>query len=275
MTDHSTLYSAPLSDGTGGPPRELQICRLQLQSGRRLNTAQRVTTKPHKREHYQKICIRSLNAFQYGREPTAVVTETNTETTADQRDAVTSDCRRLRQCFYVLFVAAQIYCLATCPWSASLVPASGGNCLLNLPTSPIWSPPETPTYADFVKSLPSLGGTPEPPHPPRVYPNIGSLFFHFVLWLWLLCVVVAIIYSTLFQRYRDWFLDIVWWTAISMTTSAMLCIILWIALGGWGPPALILFAFAGLIAGPCIAFLRQNQSGRAAEILAEKRNRPG
>jgi len=122
--------------------------------------------------------------------------------------------------------------------------------------------------------MPFLRGKPAPSYPAIVNLELASMFVHFALWLWPICSFVAIIYSTLSRRSPDLLLDVVWWTATCMTASAILCISLWIAFGGWGPPAPAFFALLGITIGPCIAFLRQGWSGRAAELLAEKRQVP-
>ncbi|APZ91231.1 hypothetical protein Fuma_00817 [Fuerstiella marisgermanici] len=197
-----------------------------------------------------------------------------TDSTTRKRDLAKEDCRTLKQCFCVGALMVLIYSLVNCRWTATLVTVNSGTCSLHLSRAPIWDPPAAPAYADFANSFPFLQDKPAPPHPATVHLEIASSFVHFALWLWPICCVVAIIYSTLSGHSPDLLLDVVWWTAICMTASAALCVLLWIAFGGWGPPDPAFFALLGIIIGPCIAFLRQGWSGRAAELLAEKRQVP-
>jgi len=199
----------------------------------------------------------------------------NADLTQDDIKSAANDCRTLKQCCGVLTLAALIYSLATVTWTASIVPASGGTCFLRLPAAPLWRPPETPDFADFVKSLPSLQGQPPPKEAPTLWPNLGASFLKFALWLWAVCVLAGIIYTPLAQRSRDITLDVIWWTAVSMTIAAALCLLPWLILGGWGPAGAPLFALLGLVAGPIIAISRQGWSGHAARILAEKRQHTG
>lgn len=202
-----------------------------------------------------------------------MVTDSENDDCRKDIDAAERDCATLRWCFCVLTFAALIYSLYACRWTASLVHPTGGTCIVRLKAGPIWSPPETPSYADFVEKLPSLEGTPAPPWPAKVYPDLAAAFLCFALFLWPISIFTSIVYATLRRRCHDFVLHVVWWTAVCMTVCAMFSIFPWLLSGGWGPVAPVLFAFIGMVIGPLIAIIRQGWSGRAAELLAEKRSR--
>lgn len=186
-------------------------------------------------------------------------------------ESARADCDTLKCCFGVAVVGLLIYTLSTCWWAAALKSENGGTTLLSLPRGPIWNPPPVPTYQDFLKSFPSLEGISAPPWQPTVYIELPRTAFQMVFWLWPINVLTAIVYSSLWRRSRDLLLDAVWWAAVVTTCCVGFSLTLWLAFGGWGPPLVGLFAMAGVIVGPVIACLRQPWSGRAAELLAEKR----
>ena len=156
---------------------------------------------------------------------------------------------------YVILTAvviAALIAVANSHYEARLWTGSG-TYIIALDRAPIWSPPPLPDYAAFTSTFDNL---------PSFQPT-GFTITRVHRWSWTLlgvalnfvpiALVTALVYFPLRERLRDPVLHLVGWIGIGLAGSAVLCILLWLISGGWGPPAPLFFAGLGIAACTVIA----------------------
>ncbi|MEM7147162.1 MAG: hypothetical protein AAF591_18745 [Verrucomicrobiota bacterium] len=117
--------------------------------------------------------------------------------------------------------------------------------LMDLSSRPLWDRPSAPTFADFTQhfsssSLPDTGEI-------TVY-HKWDWWLIDVFMIWLIgSLVIAPISFLAFRRDRA--LGVFARVGAGLIASALACFLLWLAVGGWGPPAPLLFGIIGLVAG--------------------------
>lgn len=159
-------------------------------------------------------------------------------------------------------------------WEAQLRTSDAGTFISQLPNAPIWQPPPVPEYGHFTKLFDSL---------PNVQPDTAAIFVLFrwdwvaielFLWLWLVTSAVGVLYVMTRGAYVDILLHFVLNIAIGLTVGACACVGLWLAFGGWGPPAPLFFATCGLILGIAIGLSRlpKSPSPSTSPTIATEQN---
>lgn len=120
-----------------------------------------------------------------------------------------------------------------------------GSYLMDLDSIPIWDKPSPPSIDDFIEHfsgsfLPSAGEI-------TVY-HKWDWWLVDVFMVWLIgSLVIAPISFVAFRR--DRFLGVFARVGAGLIASALVCVLLWLVFGGWGPPAPLFFAVIGLVAG--------------------------
>jgi len=162
------------------------------------------------------------------------------------------------------------------PWQGRLHHGST-TWLIDLGRAPIWRPPARPIYAEFERKFGRFD-LDENPFPPA--DAAGLAVSRAVKWsfvsveffssLWLLTVASSVLYASVHRRGADLVRSLVTWTAVGLSLAGALCLGLWAAYGGWGPPTPHLFGVFGLAAGLVAggrAFVRgkMRRSARGAE----------
>jgi hypothetical protein len=111
--------------------------------------------------------------------------------------------------------------------------------IVDLDRAPVWAPPPDPPYAKFQKVFKEsddfpAGGTPGLTiH--RVL-KLDSLAVDLLLYLWPVTFFSGLLYLALRGERRDLILHCGLSAGIGLTAGAVVCIGLWLLLGGWGPP---------------------------------------
>lgn len=129
--------------------------------------------------------------------------------------------------------------------------------IIDLPRSPIWSPPPLPDYADFPADSDD-GGLPAESSTPLVIERRLRFTFMYIdtlLWLWPVTLLAGVGYRVLRDNQRDRVLHLALCIGIGLSSAAACSIVLWMMLGGWGPPAPVFLGTVGLVAGAIAAFL--------------------
>ncbi len=152
---------------------------------------------------------------------------------------------------YLLFAALLFltwWTLRTAIWQGHYT-AGGGTYIVTLPENAIWNPPAVPAYSEFTSTFDSL---------PTTQPK-GSMIYRVLKWDWMLlefmlyCLgafcLIAPVYLLTRRSRPDVVLHIVSCIGIGLLLAALLCFIIWLAIGGWGPPAPLFFAMIGLGGG--------------------------
>ncbi|MDA0835755.1 MAG: hypothetical protein O2955_02850 [Planctomycetota bacterium] len=116
---------------------------------------------------------------------------------------------------------------------------------MDLNSQPLWDQPSAPTIADFTqhfssRSLPDTGEI-------TVYHKWSSWLLNvFMIWLFG-SLVIAPVSFLIFRNDRA--LGAFARVGAGLIASAITCFLLWLAVGGWGPPTPLFFAVIGLVAG--------------------------
>lgn len=127
--------------------------------------------------------------------------------------------------------------------------AGRGTLILRLAEQPLWSPPPTPTYATFVDTYDHLSAVPSPEG--RIY-RVLKWDWMLLEWLMYACAILVLtapFYWFMRRQRPDPVLHIASSIGLGMFASAVLCIGLWLLVGGWGPPAPLFFGLSGLLVG--------------------------
>lgn len=75
------------------------------------------------------------------------------------------------------------------------------------------------------------------------------MILDFLVCVWAITAAFGIVYLLARPKRPDVFLHGVACIAAGLTGSAALCVLLWIILGGWGPPSPLFFGVVGHVAG--------------------------
>ncbi|MEM7790385.1 MAG: hypothetical protein AAF546_03195 [Verrucomicrobiota bacterium] len=131
--------------------------------------------------------------------------------------------------------------------------------LMDLSSRPLWDRPSAPSFADFAQhfsssSLPDSGEI-------TVY-HKWDWWLLDVFMIWLIgSLVIAPISFLAFRRDRA--LGVFARVGAGLIASAIACFVLWLAVGGWGPPAPLFFAIIGLVTGGIWAAIYAKKSPTA------------
>ena len=119
--------------------------------------------------------------------------------------------------------------------------------LMDLDVNPIWSAPDSPARREFVSHF-SNGSEPFPEEGRiKVYHKWSSWILNLIT-MWLVGALVISPISMLFFRTDRW-LGVLGRVSTSLIIASAVCILLWLVVGGWGPPFPLGFGIVGLIGG--------------------------
>lgn len=145
------------------------------------------------------------------------------------------------------------------PWEGHLRVGSH-TWILRLPPAPLWASPTVPPYRQFRETFEELPPSNTPGQEIRPVLKWDWMVLELLLYLWVTCGAFGLCYVLVRGRQRDPILHGGLGVGIGLTAGAAGCFLLWLALGGWGPPLPILFGMGGLSAGAlgAIASFRGN-----------------
>jgi hypothetical protein len=154
-----------------------------------------------------------------------------------------------------IFLAACLGCVAIVAvngrWEARLTYRNVTS-IIDQGRSPIWAPPELPSYErfreDFGKS-PDFPAVDAPPVPIERKLKLDWMAADLLLYLWFVTVPFGLLYFAVRGRTRDPILGAGLSAGIGLTGGAAACIGTYMLLGGWGPPTPALFGGLGLAIG--------------------------
>lgn len=151
---------------------------------------------------------------------------------------------------FLCFVAiAVLRSLNDADWEGRL---KDGECtfILELPDSPIWSPPAKPCYEDFESSFGELHEFPSRKHPELTIervPRIDRVILQILALLLPVCLIGGLMHLAVSGRNANLVMDVALGAGLGLLLSAVICLGLWMLFGGWGPPLPLLFGTGGLI----------------------------
>ena len=124
--------------------------------------------------------------------------------------------------------------------------------LIDLERAPAWAPPPVPAYEQFKRTFHDL--------PPAETPGLeitrvmrwGWMFEEFILLVFGVTTVFGLIYLNEPVRSRDVVLHYGLSVAAGLGGAGLICLALWLIVGGWGPPLPIFFGLLGIIVGVLI-----------------------
>src|SRR5258706_7466166 len=108
--------------------------------------------------------------------------------------------RMLRTFFLVATVIVALIALSRAHWEGTL--SDGGTWIVDLPRSPVWSPPPVPAYETFRSTFDMLPVSATSAPIRRVF-RADWTFLDFTLYLWAVAAVFGIIYLCIHRRPRD------------------------------------------------------------------------
>src|ERR1700722_3563157 len=130
----------------------------------------------------------------------------------------------------------------------------GEQYLIVVPDKPLWSTPSPLSYADFSKQF-STDDTIKPGGRTSVRINWDWLLEGlFLNWL-VIFVCYSLVYALGFRKSQSIAAAFFFRTGLGLVGSAVVCILLWLLFGGWGPPAPVFFGVIGVLIGSIIGFI--------------------
>jgi hypothetical protein len=124
--------------------------------------------------------------------------------------------------------------------------------IVDLPRSPLWAPPQAPTYGQFEDTFKDSKSFPEENDPGQSIQRVLKLdwmAFDFLLYLWAVTVIGGLVYLACRRARRDLILHLGMSAGVGLTIAAAASFALWLLVGGWGPPGPEFFGGLGLVAG--------------------------
>ena len=119
--------------------------------------------------------------------------------------------------------------------------------LMDLDVSPIWSTPDSPAREEFISHFSTKSEPFRETGRIEVYHNWSWWILNLIM-IWLVGALVISPISMLCFRTDRW-LGVLGRVSTSLIFSSALCFLLWLAVGGWGPPFPLGFGILGLIGG--------------------------
>jgi len=131
-----------------------------------------------------------------------------------------------------------------------------------LAVQPIWSRPATPTREDLVSHF-SGGEEPFPAEGVIIVRHKWSWWFFNLVMTWLLGALIISPMALIFFR-NDALLGTVGRIGATLIGGAFVCFLVWLLIGGWGPPFPVGFAAVALVIGAIWSwrFLQRKRSKR-------------
>lgn len=167
--------------------------------------------------------------------------------------------RVLRWAFVGVAIGVCVYRLAVHgQWEGRLQHGRYQTWIIVLPKSPIWSPPPLPAYSDFAAVFDNDGDLPDEFSTPLVIERrlrFAFMYIDTLLWLWPVTLLAGIGYCVMRNDKRDWILYSALCIGTGLSSAVACSIVLWITLGGWGPPAPAFLGTVGLVAGAVATFV--------------------
>ena len=126
--------------------------------------------------------------------------------------------------------------------------------LMDLEPSPIWDPPASPSYVAFKSKYQELPNDTDS----IIYvdQDWGSTFLNGAFGLWAVSAILGIVHVLVRRKHRESALVLASWLFVSTSVAALMCLQLYLLLGGWGAPFPAAFALAGIVGGISL-FIRQ------------------
>ena len=168
--------------------------------------------------------------------------------------------RMLRRTFLALCFASVALVAWYAQWYYQLR-LEGSTLFIRPNRSPVWNPPDVPTYAQFRQTFEYLPEEAPPVSSIRRKLNLNWMALDLLLCLWLVTVVVGVIYLMSRKKRRDIVLQCALSIGIGLSIAAGSCIGLWLYVDSWGPPLPVTFGCLGLVFG----FLRGILTFKRAE----------
>jgi hypothetical protein len=161
-------------------------------------------------------------------------------------------------CRYGLIVAI-FACIGLVLGSADWQPVlqrGNSSWLLNSVNAPIWAPPPPPPDNAFGSAFSEVPHATGPAFTVSVELLWEWTAVRLFAWLWGVFTAFGLAYLAVRKDRRDLSLELAVWAAVGITASASICLLLWTAFGGWGPPVPWLFGLVGMLAGGFFGLLR-------------------
>lgn len=160
--------------------------------------------------------------------------------------------RILRWMYLGVMAFVAVVVLTRGQWEAQLV-TSGGTSIMHLSRAPIWNPPSAPSIEEFSKVFdnpPAKATSTEA----TILLKWDWMLLEFILHWWGAAGFFAVLYFPERRRYPDIVLHYGFCCGVSITVAAILCLLLWFAIGGWAPPWPLFFGIVGFVGGLLAAF---------------------
>jgi len=160
--------------------------------------------------------------------------------------------RNLRNLFYALLAASFLLAVSCGSWEAHHVDSRFGGThtrIIPLPLSPLWAPPNTPSYQTFRDSFTDLPANMPSETFIRRVARYDDTLFQLIAYVGASSLLCGIIYLATRRGRRDTLLHYVVSIAGGFVSSVILCVVMWLIFGGWSPPFPILFGIFGIASG--------------------------
>ena len=156
----------------------------------------------------------------------------------------------LRAPFLFATALAGLMTVSRAHWEGTL--SDGGTWIIDLREAPIWSPPPLPTFEKFRSSFDTLPTTAASAPIRRIF-RADRTFVDFALYLWADTALFGMIYLCVRRSSRDSILHTALCLGAMLTASAVICLLFWLVIGGWGPPLPEFFGGLAILLGLFLA----------------------
>jgi hypothetical protein len=177
--------------------------------------------------------------------------------------------------FRWVFLVACLACIVNVSWNGrweGRLKLAGHTWIVDLGRSPVWDPPTEPPYAKFQEVFTLSKGFPVDGTQGTTINRalmLDWMAFDLLLYLWLITLAGGLGYLFVRKKRRSLILHLGLSVGIGLTASAVVCIGLWLLLGGWGPPVPEFFGGLGLVLGFVVGLASFNR--RAEQVNAADR----
>ncbi len=144
--------------------------------------------------------------------------------------------------------------------------------LIDLESLPVWSQPNPPSFTDYSERFTSDGEPLPTGGKIEVYHKWDSWILGIIM-IWLMGFLAITPLIFLFFR-QDLTLGAFARAGAGLIGAAIACFLLWLLVGGWGPPVPLLFGIVGLIVGAVWAAIYVSQDPMAKKAVEEPADPP-
>lgn len=125
--------------------------------------------------------------------------------------------------------------------------------------APIWKPPEPPKPAEFGEAFRVRPESMTEDMVIRTHLKWDFMLLDFFLWFLGVSLFFGVVSLSAPTGRHSISVHLIRWIAVALSGAAAACVVLWLVVGGWGPPEPLFFASGGVVAGIVLGIRKWSQ----------------